>query len=69
MPDWVGDGFEAPLERDEAKFGSYGVTASPPSGLESAGGGGSRNANNGAGHRDPNGEKIKEGIEGEGQTL
>jgi hypothetical protein len=34
---------------DEAKFGSLGVMASPPTGSGSAGGGGSPNANNGAG--------------------
>jgi hypothetical protein len=49
MPDGVGDEFEAPLERGEAEFGSSGVAASPPLGSGSAGGGGSRNANDGAG--------------------
>ncbi len=50
MPDRVGDKFEAPLERDEAEFGSLGVMASPPKGSGSAGGGGSPNANDGSGH-------------------
>jgi hypothetical protein len=49
MSDGVGDKFEAPLERDEAEFGSSGVVASPPTGSGSAGGGGSPNANDGAG--------------------
>jgi hypothetical protein len=49
MPDRVGDKFKAPLKQDEAEFGPSGVAASPPSGSGSAGGGGIRNANDGAG--------------------
>jgi hypothetical protein len=39
----------APLERDEAEFGALGVAAFPQSGSGSAGGGGSRNGDDGAG--------------------
>ncbi len=60
--DGVGDKFEAPLERDEAEFGSLRVAKSPLLGLGSAGGEGSRNANDGAGN--PDGEKIELGTEG-----
>jgi hypothetical protein len=49
MPDRVGDEFEAPLKRAEAEFGPSGVAAYPPSGSGSSGGGGSRNADDGAG--------------------
>ena len=45
----LGDKFEAPLERDEAEFGPSGVAATPLSGSGSAGGGGIRNADDGAG--------------------
>jgi hypothetical protein len=44
MPDGVGDKFKDPLKRDEVEFGLSGVAESPPSGSGSAGGGGSRNA-------------------------
>jgi hypothetical protein len=40
---------EAPLERDKAEFGALGVAAFPQSGSGSAGGGGSRNGDDGAG--------------------
>jgi hypothetical protein len=49
MPDGVGDKFEPLLKRGKAEFGSSGVVASPPLGSGLAGGGGSWNANDGAG--------------------
>jgi hypothetical protein len=49
MPHGVGDEFEAPLKRAEAEFGPSGVAASPSLVSGSSGGGGSWNADNGAG--------------------
>jgi hypothetical protein len=65
MPDEVGDEFEAPLKRYEAEFGLLGVTATPLLGSESAGGGGSWNANDRAGRSSQSQwGKSQEGIEG-----
>jgi hypothetical protein len=49
FPDGVGNKFEAPLERDKTEFCPSGVAASPSLGSGSPRGGGSQNANNGAG--------------------
>jgi hypothetical protein len=63
IPDGVGDKFEAPLKRDEAEFHPSGVTASPPLGSGSAGGGGVGTPTTGPdNHRNPDGGKIKEGT-------
>jgi hypothetical protein len=49
MPNGVRDKFEPPLKRDKAEFGPSGVVTSPLLGSGLARGGGSWNANNGAG--------------------
>jgi hypothetical protein len=66
MHDGVRDKFKAPLKMAEVEFSPSGVAASPPSGSGlSGGGGGVRTPTTGLdNHRNPDGEKIEEGIEG-----
>ncbi len=65
MPDGVGEEFEAPLERDEAKFGPSGVAAFPCRDRDRPGLGGVGTPTTGLDdHRDPDGGKIEEGKEG-----
>ncbi len=65
MPDGVRDKFEVPLKKAEAEFGPSGVAVSPLLGSGLLGRGGVGTPTTGLeDHRDLNGEKIKERIEG-----